>query len=93
MLSRKATTVSRRARYAVRLPDHRHGRPHGRGRGYARPCNGHDTRPRGSRGSSLGVLFITGGVLLFLAFVVAGAFAPKRGPLTKHEPVSTARTR
>jgi hypothetical protein len=39
------------------------------------------------------VLFITGGVLLFLAFVVAGAFAPKRGPLTKHEPVSTARTR
>ncbi len=91
MLSRKATTVSRRARYAARLPEH--GRPHGRGRGYAHVCAEYDRSARDPRRSSVGLLVVTGGVLLFLALVVAGALSPTPGPLTKHEPVSTARIR
>jgi hypothetical protein len=89
MLPRKIS-VRRRSRPA-RLPDHT--RPHGRRRGYlysrveSPPCDRIARRPTG------GFVFVTAAVFLFLALVVLGAMNPNTGPLTKHEPVSTARIR
>jgi hypothetical protein len=90
MLTRR-TTVSRRARYAVRLPDH--SRPHGRRRGYdhARPDFDGSDRPEG--GASVFGFIVLAAVFSFLLLIVVGAMTPKPGPLIKHEPVSAARVR
>jgi hypothetical protein len=88
MLSRNVT-VSRRARYVARLPDH--SRPHGRRRGYdhARRDNAPCDQAKGSR--SFPGFIVLAGVLVFLMLVVLGAMKPATGPLVKVEPVSTAR--
>jgi hypothetical protein len=90
MLTRKSN-VSRRAGYAVRLPDH--SRPHGRRRGYDHARPDFDGYERPKRGPSFVGFFILAAVFSFLMLIVAGALAPKPGPLIKHEPVSTARVR
>lgn len=90
MLTRR-TTVSRRARYAVRLPDH--SRPHGRRRGYDHVRPDFDAPERPKRGPSLVGFFVLAAVFSFLMLIVAGAMTPQPGPLTKHEPVSSARIR
>jgi hypothetical protein len=90
MLTRR-TTVSRQARYAVRLSDH--SRPHGRRRGYDHARPDFDTSQRPERGHSFIGFFLLAVVFSFLMLIVAGALAPKPGPLIKHEPVSTTRIR
>ena len=90
MLTRKVT-VSRRARYAVRHPDH--SRPHGRRRGYDHARPDFEAPERPERGPSLVGLVVIAAVFSFLMLIVAGAMTPKPGPLIKHEPVSTARVR
>lgn len=90
MLTRKVS-VHRKARYAVRLPDTT--RPHGRRRGYAHTRPDHHAPEHRREFTPLGARLALGGVLLFLALVIAGALAPRGGPLVKHEPVSTARMR
>jgi len=90
MLTRR-TTVSRRARYAVRLPDQ--SRPHGRRRGYDHARPDFDGYERSERGPSLVGFFILAAVFSFLVLIVAGAMTPKPGPLIKHEPVRTERVR
>jgi hypothetical protein len=90
MLTRKST-VSRRARYAVRLPDH--SRPHGRRRGYDHARPDFDGSERKERGPSFLGFVVIAAVLSFLMLIVAGVLAPKGGPLIKQEPVSTERVR
>ena len=90
MLTRKSN-VSRRAGYAVRLPDH--SRPHGRRRGYDHARPDFDAPERPERGPSLVGFFVLAAVFSFLMLIVCGAMTPQRGPLIKHEPVSTARVR
>jgi hypothetical protein len=92
MLLRK-TTVSRRARYAVRLDDH--SRPHGRRRGYTHARHELDScaREPKRRAFGFGFLVLASSVFVFLLLVAAGAFTPKSGPLTKHEPLSSARVK
>jgi hypothetical protein len=90
MLTREVT-VSRRARYAVRHPDH--SRPHGRRRGYDHMRLNFDAPKRTERGPSFIGFVVIAAVFSFLLLIVAGALTPKPGPLIKHEPVSTARIR
>jgi hypothetical protein len=92
MLSRK-TTVSRRARYTVRLDDH--SRPHGRRRGYTHARHELASSAPEPKRPALGFGFvaIVASVFVFLLLVAAGAFTPQPAPLTKHEPVSSARVR
>jgi hypothetical protein len=90
MLTRKVT-VSRRASYAARLPDH--SRPHGRRRGYDHARPDFDAPEHPKRGLSLVGFFVLAAVFSFLMLIVAGTMTPQRGPLIKHEPVSTARVR
>jgi len=90
MLTRKVT-VSRRARYAVRHPDH--SRPHGRHRGYAHLRPDFDPWEHPERGPSFIGFVVIAAVFSFLMLIVVGAMTPKPGPLIKHEPVSTARVR
>ena len=88
MLTRKVS-VQRRARHAARLPDNT--RPHGRRSAYAHSRANDPTYEPRHPGVPLGVFLVLGSVFAFLMLVVSGAFAPKTGPLNKHEPVSTAR--
>jgi len=90
MLTRKIT-VSRRARYVTRHPDH--SRPHGRRRGYTHMRSDVGPRERGEGGSSLIGFMVIAAVLSFLLFIVTGLMTPRPGPLIKNEPVSTTRVR
>jgi hypothetical protein len=88
MLTRKVS-VQRRARHAARLPDST--RPHGRRSAYAHSRTSEFAREPRRPGVPLGVFLVIGSVFAFLMLVVSGTFVPKTGPLSKHEPVSTAR--
>ncbi len=87
----KRALKSWRQRRLARLQDRT--RPHGRHAAYAHARL--DALPHGRRAKrpTYFALAVTVMVFIFLALVVIGAFAPKPGPLVKHEPVSTERIR
>jgi hypothetical protein len=87
-LRKTSTDVSRRR--TARLPDHK--RPHGRGRGYAHVRTEPTRSSRSRSGLAAGAVLLAGS-LGFLVVVLSGALTQRPGPLVKHEPVSTHRTR
>src|SRR5262245_28369703 len=90
MYLHRKTSTSVSHRRINRLPDHT--RPHGRGRGYAHVRTEPAQRSRSRGGLAIGAVLLAGS-LAFLLIVLCGALTQRPGPLVKHEPVSTHRTK